>query len=123
MRAVRSGRRDPDSSFDVSWRGDDAGLLDLRARASYLRADTLLPLAGLLPDKDVRDRLRELAPTGEWTDTAIALARSTAADPWRLQVQAKFRDVGFAPVGRAPGLRGLTGIDCRHRERRARDDR
>lgn len=109
VRTVRSGRRDPDSSFDVSWRSTAAGLLDLHARASYLRADSLLPLAGLLPDKEVRTQLRELAPTGEWTDTAIALARSTAADPLRLQVQAQFRDVGFAPVGRAPGLRGLTG--------------
>ena len=109
VRAVRSGRRDPDSQFDVSWRRSDAGLLDLRARASYLRADTLLPLSGLLPDKALRDRLGEIAPTGEWTDTVIELTRATATDRWRLQVQAKFRDVGFAPVGRAPGLRGLTG--------------
>jgi uncharacterized protein (TIGR02099 family) len=109
VRALRSGRRDPDSQFDVSWRGSEEGLLDLRARASYLRADTLLPLSGLLPDKAVRDRLREIAPTGEWIDTVIALTRATATDRWRLQVQAKFRDVGFAPVGRSPGLRGLTG--------------
>jgi uncharacterized protein (TIGR02099 family) len=109
LRAVRAGRRDPESQFDVSWRAGDAGLLELRARASYLRAETLLPLGGLLPQKDLRDRLREIAPTGEWMDTDIALVRGTVADPWRLQVQAKFRDVGFAPVGRAPGLRGLTG--------------
>jgi uncharacterized protein (TIGR02099 family) len=109
VRAVRSGRRDPDSQFDVSWRAGDSGLLDLRADASYLRADTLLPFSGLLPDKRVRERLREIAPSGEWMDTVIALARTSATDPWRLQVQAKFRDVGFAPVGRAPGLRGLTG--------------
>ena len=111
VRAVRAGRRnpDPDSQFDATWRNSDAGLVDLRARASYLRADALLPLAGLLPDKDVRDRLREIAPTGEWMDTVIALARNAASDPWRLQIQAKFRDVGFAPVGRAPGLRGLSG--------------
>ncbi len=109
VRAVRSGRRDPDSQFDASWRSGDAGLLDLRIRASYLRADTLLPLAGLLPDKDVRDRLREIAPTGELTDTVIAWARNRETDPWRLQIEAKFRDFGFAPVGRAPGLRGLTG--------------
>lgn len=109
VRAVRAGRRDPDSQFDVSWRGGDAGLLDLRANASYLRADNLLPLAGLLPQKDIRDRLREIAPTGEWTDTDIVMSRGAVTDSWRLQVQAKFRDVGFAPVGRAPGLRGLTG--------------
>jgi uncharacterized protein (TIGR02099 family) len=109
MRAMRFGRKDPDAQFDVSWRGSDAGLLDLRGRASYLRADTLLPFSGLLPDKRVRDRLREIAPTGEWIDTVIALARNSTTDPWRLQVQAKFRDVGFAAVGHTPGLRGLTG--------------
>jgi len=110
VRAVRAGRRDPDSQFDASWRGSEAGLLELHANASYLRADTLLPLTGLLPQKEVRDRLRDLAPTGEWTDTVVVMARAAVADPWRLQVQARFRDVGFAPVGRAPGLRGLTGM-------------
>jgi uncharacterized protein (TIGR02099 family) len=109
VQAVRSGRRDPDSQFDVSWRGGDAGLLDLRASASYLRADTLLPFTGLLPDKSLRERLGEIAPTGEWMDTAVAMSRNSAADPWRLQVQAKFQGVGFAPLGGAPGLRGLTG--------------
>jgi uncharacterized protein (TIGR02099 family) len=109
VRAVRAGRRDPDSQFEVSWRRGEAGLLDLRAHASYLRAGTLLPLAGLLPEKDVRDRLQEFAPTGEWMNLGLALARNTGADPWRLQIQAKFHDVGFAPVGRAAGLRGLTG--------------
>jgi uncharacterized protein (TIGR02099 family) len=109
VRAVRSGRRDPDSQFDVSWRSGDAGLLDLRASASYLRADTLLPLTGLLPEKNLREQLGEIAPTGEWTDTSIALERNSPTDPWRLQVQANFRDAGIAPVGRAPGIRGLTG--------------
>ena len=110
VRAQQSGQRQPDSEFQVNWRDSDAGLLDLRARASYLRLDTLLPLTGLLPDKNLRDRLREIAPTGEWTDTDIAMARDNVNDPWRLQVRAKFRDAGFAPVGGAPGLRGLTGM-------------
>ncbi|MEP6884289.1 MAG: YhdP family protein [Gammaproteobacteria bacterium] len=109
VRAVRAGRRDPDSQFDASWRGGDAGLLDLRASASYLRADTLLPLTGLLPQKELRERLGEYAPTGEWIDTVIAMSRNTVGDTWRLQVRAKFRDVGFAPLGRGAGLRGLTG--------------
>ncbi len=106
---LRASRRDPDSQFDATWRRSDAGLLDLRASASYLRADTLLPLSGLLPQKDLRERLVEFAPTGEWMDTVIALSRNTVNDPWRLQVRARFRDVGFAPVGRGAGLRGLTG--------------
>jgi uncharacterized protein (TIGR02099 family) len=110
LRALREGRRDPDSEFDVSWRGDDSGVLELRARASYLRAEALLPLAGLMPQKDLRDRLRDIAPTGEWRDMSIELLRGAVTDPWQLQVRAQFRGVGFAPVGRAPGLRGLSGM-------------
>ena len=64
VRAHSAGRRDPDSEFDVSWRADESGLLELKARASYLRAEALLPLAGLMPQKELRDRLRDLAPDG-----------------------------------------------------------
>jgi uncharacterized protein (TIGR02099 family) len=109
VRASRGGRRDPDSEFDVSWREASDGLLELHARDSYLRADTLLPLAGLLPQKDLRERMQDIAPTGEWMDTRVALKRAATGDPWRLNVQARFRGVGFAPARRAPGLRGLTG--------------
>jgi len=109
VRALRDGHRDPDSEFDAAWRETDAGLIELRARASYLRADTLLPLAGLLPQRDLRERLQEVAPTGEWIDTHVELVRSAAGDPWRFAVGAHFRGVGFAPAGRAPGLRGLSG--------------
>ena len=110
VQAQRARHRDPDSEFDVSWRADDTGLLELRARASYLRAEALLPLAGLMPQKDIRERLRDIAPTGEWMDMRLQLMRGQVASPWKLQVNARFRDVGFAPVGRAPGLRGLNGI-------------
>jgi uncharacterized protein (TIGR02099 family) len=108
--AIADGRRDPQSEFDVSWRGDDAGLVALRANASYLRAETLLPLAGLLPQKDLRERLQEIEPTGEWLDMHVNLQRQSPAEPWRFDVRAQFRGVGFAPVDRAPGLRGLDGM-------------
>ena len=108
LRALRAGHRDPDSEFEASWRGD-AGLLELQAHASYLRAETLLPLAGLLPQRELRERLQEIAPTGEWMDTQVTLARHGAADPLKFDLRARFRDVGFAPVDRAPGLRGLSG--------------
>jgi len=109
VQAVREGRSDPDSDFDVTWRDAAAGLLEVRARASYLRAGTLLPLAGLLPQKDLRERLQEAAPTGEWMNTQVDLLRADPSAPWRLNVRARFRGVGFAPAGRAPGLRGLSG--------------
>ncbi len=110
VRALTAGRRDPDSEFDVSWRASDEGLLELRAQASYLRAEALLPLAGLMPQKDLRDRLRDVAPTGEWRDMRAQLGRATVNDPWQLAVHARFQGVGFAPVGHAPGLRGLSGM-------------
>jgi uncharacterized protein (TIGR02099 family) len=109
LRAVRDGRTDPEAEFDVSWRDNASGMLELAAQASYLRAEALLPLVGLMPQKDIRERLRDLAPTGEWTDMRFSLARRTVDDPWTFDAHAKFRDVGFAPVGRAPGLRGLSG--------------
>jgi uncharacterized protein (TIGR02099 family) len=109
VHTVLAGHRDPESAFDVTWRAGDAGLLELRARASYLRIDSLLPLAWLLPQQDVRERLRDSAPSGEWSDAYFELMRPTVNDPWRMQVWAAFRGAGFAPVGRAPGLRDLSG--------------
>src|SRR5262249_10470583 len=55
LRASRAGRQDPESQFDVSWRAGEAGAFDLKARASYLRADNLQPLSGLVPDEDLRE--------------------------------------------------------------------
>jgi uncharacterized protein (TIGR02099 family) len=106
---VRAARSDPESAFDVSWRATEAGLMDLSASATYLRAETLLPLTGFLPQKQARDLLHDIAPTGEWTDTAVTMQRQTVNDPWALQVRAKFHDAGFAPLRAAPGLRGLNG--------------
>jgi uncharacterized protein (TIGR02099 family) len=109
LRAVSAGRQDPDSEFEAGWRENPAGMLELHAEANYLRAEALLPLLGLMPQKDIRERLRDLAPTGEWSDMRLTLARASASEAWRFDARAEFRDMGFAPVGRAPGLRGLRG--------------
>jgi uncharacterized protein (TIGR02099 family) len=109
VRTLQAGRSDPASEFDVTWRGSAAGLVDLRAQASYVRAESILPLAGLLPQKDVRDRIRDLALTGEWSDAFLQLERLGKTDPWDLRVRGKFRDAGFAATGSVPGMRGMTG--------------
>ncbi len=106
---VRTGSREPESAFDVSWQEAPGGLLNVRARATYLRAETLLPLTAFLPQKDLRGRLREIAPSGEWTDVSIALERAQPQDPWHMLVQAKFQDAGYASVAGVPGLRGIAG--------------
>ncbi|MDP9090515.1 MAG: TIGR02099 family protein [Pseudomonadota bacterium] len=106
---VRVGRLDPESAFDVSWQESASGLLSVHTRASYLRAETILPLMGFVPQKELRNRLRELAPSGEWTDATLAVERDQVGQPWRMQVQAKFQHAGFAGVRGLPGLRGITG--------------
>ena len=55
-------------------------MLELDAEANYLRAEALLPLVGLMPQKDIRERLRDLAPTGEWLDMRLTLARASASE-------------------------------------------
>jgi uncharacterized protein (TIGR02099 family) len=106
---VRVGRLERESAFDVSWQETPAGLFNLRAGADYLRAETLLPLTGFLPQKELRDRLREIAPSGEWTETSIAFERAALDAPWRMQVHAKFQHAGYASVQGVPGLRGISG--------------
>ncbi|HEY2782203.1 MAG TPA: YhdP family protein [Steroidobacteraceae bacterium] len=106
---VRVGRLERESAFDVSWQQTPAGLLNLRAGADYLRAETLLPLTGFLPQKELRDRLREIAPSGDWTETSIAFERATLDAPWRMQVRAKFQHAGYASLQGVPGLRGISG--------------
>ena len=67
------------------------------------RRGACFPLVGLMPQKDVRDRLRDLAPTGEWTDMRLNLARASVSDPWHFDARAKFRGMGFAPGRPRPG--------------------
>ncbi|NNM62599.1 MAG: hypothetical protein HKM03_10550, partial [Steroidobacteraceae bacterium] len=109
VQALRSGRVDPPSQFEVTWRAKRGGGFHLRARASYLRADNLLPLAALLPRKSSRERLIAISPTGEWRNASLRLERLRAGDHWHFTVHAQFRDAGFGAFGRTPGLRGLSG--------------
>ncbi|MDE2295805.1 MAG: TIGR02099 family protein, partial [Gammaproteobacteria bacterium] len=110
VQAQRDGRTDPPSRFEVTWRGIHGGGLDLRAHASYLRADNLLPLAALLPQNSTRARLIALAPTGEWRDASLSLERANSRAPWHFRVRARFHNAGFAAFGRSPGVHGLSGV-------------
>jgi len=109
IRALRAGHDDPISQFNVDWRAAATGLLELHANTNYLRAEGLLPLSGLVPQQDLRDRLLAAAPTGEWLDARLDLVRATIVDPWHMQVHARFRHVGIASMGKVPGISGVTG--------------
>src|SRR6201996_7641060 len=107
---VRVGRRDRESAFDAVWQDSPAGLLNMQVHADYLRAETLLPLTGFLPQKELRESLRDIAPSGEWTDTSIEFERAAPGDPWRMHVAAKFQHAGVASVNGVPGVRGVAGF-------------
>ena len=109
VRAVQVQRRDPPVDFDVSWRANKDGLLNVTVRASYLRAQSLLPLAGLLPFPDIKEGLRSIALAGECSDGFLNLWRAHSTDLWHMQLVGKFRAFGFGAIGAMPGLAGLTG--------------
>jgi len=71
LHAFTAGHRDPDSEFDATWRGNDAGVLELRARASYLRADAPLFLVRAGNPRRIRD----------WDDLARPGVRVVLANP------------------------------------------
>jgi uncharacterized protein (TIGR02099 family) len=108
-RRVRMGRGERESAFEAGWQETPAGLMNVHAGANYLRAESLLPLTGLLPQKDLREQLHQLAPSGEWTDVSIALERTQQGAPWRMQIQARFQHAGVASVNGVPGVRGIAG--------------
>ena len=62
-----------------------------------------------MPASDLRERLLAIAPTGEWFDAHLDLQRALVENPWQMQVHARFKNIGFAPVGLAPGARGISG--------------
>ena len=94
--------------FSASWTRRESGVAGLTAQVSYLRLENLAPLAALAPESEWRSRLTELAPEGEVRSIKASYTAGDAAH-LRYQASAQFADVGFAPVGQAPGLRGVRG--------------
>ena len=100
----------PNAEFDVSWRENDAGMLEL-ARGGELSARRGAAAAGRADAAEGHSRAAARArPHGRVDRICASRWRAPPrARPWRFDARAKFRGVGFAPVGHAPGLRGLSG--------------
>ncbi len=94
--------------ISAAWSCSDSGLVRLEAEANYLRLENLLPLATLAPAGTLRTRVTELLPEGEIRALKLNYAAGDSA-PARYQATARFAELGFAPIGAAPGLRGLRG--------------
>ena len=92
----------------VAWSRADDGRTSLQADASYLRLENLAPLAVLAPEGTWRTRILALIPEGEVRALKLSY-QALGKEHARYQAAARFTDLGFAPVGNLPGLRGLHG--------------
>lgn len=106
--SLRGSRWQPDD-VEAALTLKDGRVTDVTARAGYLRIENLVPLLELARDARVRERMAAIAPRGVLRDVDI---RVTPAGPQQmpdLAGTAEFEDLGFAPVGRFPGVSGLDG--------------
>jgi len=89
------------------WRGKAASAFALEVHASLLRPTDLWPLV-LATAPASFDRWAGLDPSGEIRGLHVDLLRERAGSEPRFAVSAEFADLAVRPVGRWPGLRGLT---------------
>ena len=87
----------------------ESRITSVSTRADYLRIENLVALASLLPPGPARRNLEALAPRGELfgLDATIAVPeRGLLPD---INGRVRFAELGFEPLGKAPGLQGLDG--------------
>lgn len=109
LQVVRPGARWDPSRIELDVSGTPAGPLAVRGSAEFLSLDTLWPLLGLLPEQEQTNRLRALAGAGRVSDLNFSFERAAPELAPVYSVGGKLDAVGFAPIGRMPGLAGLTG--------------
>jgi uncharacterized protein (TIGR02099 family) len=109
LQLVRPGVRWDPSRIEVDVDGPGAGAVSLRGSAAFLSLDGVWPLLAYLPERADTARLRALAAQGRVRDVAFAFRRRTADAPPEYSFSGKLEEVGFSPVGAAPGLDGITG--------------
>ena len=86
------------------------GLLRVRARANYLRAESLLPLTGLpAAEGSARPAARGRAERGMDGCVDRLRARAARCDPGECRSRRSFSMPGYASVNGVPGLRGIAG--------------
>ncbi len=97
------------TDFDLRVGLSDGKLERIGLRAGFLRIDNLTPLATFLPAGGLRERLEAAAPRGVLSNVDVGIVPVGPGRMPDLTGVATFRDVGFAPIGRAPGVTGLDG--------------
>ena len=102
----REGARWRPTDLSLEWRFDATGWQSIGLRAGSLRLENLRPLAVLLPGESGKQLLAS-GLEGMLRDVDLSILR---ADDWpEVQGRLRFARLGFAPMGRAPGVHGLEG--------------
>ena len=108
---VRSG--DPNAGgqtrFSANWRLRAGSLLALETKLDHLDLEALAPLVAVLPQKDLRDAINSKDASGTWSDARFSFDAAEGGKPARWQVRGRFSGAGIAPIGRAPGVKGVSG--------------
>jgi uncharacterized protein (TIGR02099 family) len=104
------------ASLSAHWRGHPASAFEAGVSATSLDAGAAWPLVLALAPRSL-DRWAGLDPTGTIRNLRVDLTRERAgADP-RFEVSADVDGLATRPVGRWPGLRGLTALASGTHER------
>lgn len=86
----------------------DGRVASVTARADYLRIENLVAFSSLLPAA-LREKLETLAPRGELFGLDVTVKDFGAGRLPDINGRLRFADLGFAPIGKAPGVQGLDG--------------
>jgi len=88
----------------------------VHATAQLIELDNLWPLLAYLPETEGNARLRALNASGELSNLDLTYERDPLLDnspatenPPRYGLRADFKRLGVSPVGRTPGVSGLSG--------------
>lgn len=105
-------------AIELQWRRQQDGL-KLSGKADRLVLQNVWPFLAYAPESEWLARLRALAATGAVVNASVDLDLPSSG-PVRYSLQAQLDDVGFAPVGKAPGLSGISGaLEARESQGRA----
>jgi uncharacterized protein (TIGR02099 family) len=84
-------------------------LVKASVRTGFFRIQNLLPLLAFAPHTTLRDRIETLAPRGTLRQVELSVAPAGEGQMPDLTGKATFEELGYSPLGRIPGVRGLDG--------------
>ena len=85
-------------------------LTGVQASVQTLVLDNLWPLLAYLPETETNAALRALNASGRLFNLALRYERDTPEIAPRYGLRLEFAQLGVSPVGRTPGINGLSGV-------------